>query len=461
MSGSGSELMGERRVDTGRHRGPMRQDAPMTDRSGAAEHSPRSGAVTDPSSPTATPRTGIPFQGVAIVGIGLALSQAISMVQMLVVARVLAPIQYGVFGAMAVIIRVGSTCLAATQVVVARQVASGREHERPGALSVLVVGAVPLAITAAVAPLIGRALDLDGVRTVLLVGATFVPFAITGAQLGALQGAERHLRLGGLYVVSTAARVTGGIVGAVIGHTADAALAGLALGAGAGAALGQAFVVDRPTWRSSDEATRAFLGEVLHAAHALVALAFLTSIDVLIARARLSPYEAGLYAAGALVARAAFFLPQSILIASFPRMVAGVGKAQRHAVLAVAAVGAVTTAAVAATPWLVVMVMSGRQYLEVVPDAWLFALEGSGFAVVQVLLYARMANHDRRAAALLWVGGLALTAVGLSLGTSVHALVTCACVAAWTVALLGLALNRVVPAHRAPAPVTSSGATVT
>ena len=72
-----------------------------------------------------------------------------------------------------------------------------------------------------------------------------------------------------------------------------------------------------------------------------------------------------------------------------------------------------------------------------------------------------MANHDRRAAALLWVGGLALTAVGLSLGTSVHALVTCACVAAWTVALLVLALNQVVPAHRAPAPVTSSRATVT
>ena len=195
-----------------------------------------------PVSPTGSgepiPAQGISVQGTAIVGIGLAVSQVIAMLQMLVVARILGPEQYGVFGAMAVVLLIGSTVLAATQVTIARHVASGRSLQQIGASSVVAAGLATFALGAVVAPLLSRVLDLNDVGGLLLVAVTFVPFAVTGAQLGLLQGYEKHSRLGTLYVVSTLTRVVGAVLGAVLGQTADSAMLGLALGATLGTVVG-------------------------------------------------------------------------------------------------------------------------------------------------------------------------------------------------------------------------------
>jgi O-antigen/teichoic acid export membrane protein len=366
------------------------------------------------------------------------------MLQMLVVARILGPEQYGVFGAMAVVLLIGSTVLAATQVTIARHVASGRSLQQIGASSVLAAGVVTCALGAAVAPLLSRLLNLDDVAGLLLVAVTFVPFAVTGAQLGLLQGYEKHPRLGALYVLATLLRVIGAITGAALGQTADSAMLGLAIGATLGAVAGHVVLVERLSWRL-EEGTRHYLVEAAHAAHALIALYALTNLDVLLARAQLSAFDAGLYAAGALVARAVFFLPQAILVAAFPRIVAGARNAQRQAVAAVAILGLLATALVALFPTLAVSIMAGEQYLAVTDDAWLFALAGAGFGVVQVLLYARMAHNDRRATVLLWTAVAALVGLGLTLGTSITALVTCAAAVAWTTALIGVAWARVDP----------------
>ncbi len=390
----------------------------------------------NPSSPP--PPQGLSVQGTAIVGAGLLVSQVIAMLQMLVVSRLLGPVEFGVFGALAVILLLGSTAMAATQVVIARHVASGSSERHVGALSVLVVGVVTFGLTALVAPLLSTLLDLGAVAGLILVAATFVPFAITGAQLGLLQGAERHRRLAALYVVATGARVLGAIVGAAVGASADSTVLGLAVGASLGALAGQFLLVGQPAWGVREEGAREFLVEVFHAAHALIALYALTNLDVLLARAVLPAYDAGLYAAGALVARAVFFLPQAVLVAAFPRMVAGARGAQRQAVIAVAVLGLLATAVVALMPTLVITIMAGSQYLAVGPELWVFALAGAGFGVVQVLLYARMAHHDRRAALLLWAGVAGLVGLALAFGTSIHALALCAAGVAWTVALAGM-----------------------
>jgi O-antigen/teichoic acid export membrane protein len=405
---------------------------------GAAGSTPR--ASTGPASPD-----GISVRGTAIVAAGLLISQVLAMAQMLVVSRLLGPEQFGAFGALAVILLLGSTAMAATQVVIARHVASGRADRHVGAGPVLVVGAVTFALTAALAPLAASSLNLSDVRGLLVVGAAFVPFTITGAQLGLLQGAERYKRLAVLYVVATGARVTGAILGAAIGGSADTTVTGLAIGAGLGALGGQLLLTGLPPWGSREEGPRDFLVEVFHAAHALIALYALTNLDVLLARAQLPAYEAGLYAAGALVARAVFFLPQAVLVAAFPRMVAGARNAQRQAVLAVAGLGLAATAVVAMAPRVVVGIMSGSQYLEVADELWIFALAGAGFGVVQVLLYARMAHHDRRATILLWSGVAGLAVLGSTVGTSIGALATCAAAVAWTVALGGVAWARTSP----------------
>ena len=389
----------------------------------------------------AIPAQGISVQATAIVGVGLALSQVIAMLQMLIVSRILGPEQFGAFGAMAVVLLIGSTVMAATQVTIARHVASGRSLERIGARSVLAAGFATFALGAVVAPLLSRILDLNDVAGLMLVAVTFVPFAVTGAQLGLLQGYEKHSRLGTLYVLSTVTRVTGAVVGAALGQTADSTMLGLTLGVTAGAVVGHFMLVERLAWRS-EEGTRHYLVETGHAAHALIALYALTNLDVLLARAQLSAFDAGLYAAGALVARAVFFLPTAILVVAFPRIVAGARNAQRQAVAAVAMLGLLATAFVALFPTLVIAIMAGEQYLEVTDEAWIFALAGAGFGVVQVLLYARMAHNDRRATILLWTAVATLVGLGLTLGTSISALVTCAAAVAWATALIGVAWAR-------------------
>ncbi len=97
---------------------------------------------------------------------------------------------------------------------------------------------------------------------------------------------------------------------------------GLAIGAALGAVVGHFLLIERLAWKS-EEGTRDYLVETGHAAHALIALYALTNLDVLLARIQLSAFDAGLYASGALVARAVFLLPQAILVAAFPRIVAG------------------------------------------------------------------------------------------------------------------------------------------
>lgn len=399
-----------------------------------------------PEDATASP-SGISLQGTALVGAGLMVSQVVAMLQMLVVSRLLGPVEFGAFGALAVILLLGSTSMVAAQVVVARHVASGRSAAHISARAVLGAGLATCALTLALAPLISSALHLSDWIAVVLVAATFVPFTITGAQLGLLQGAEHHARLGALYVLSTVLRVAGAITGAAIGGTTDATLLGLALGASAAALVGRFMLVDEPPWGAGEESPRAFLVEIGHAAHALVALYALTNLDVLIARAQLPPRDAGLYAAGALIARAVFFLPQAILVAAFPRMVAGASGAQRQAVLAVGGLGLISTAAVALLPTLAVGIVAGPQYSQVADEVWIFALAGAGFGVVQVLLYARMAHHDRRATILLWSGVAGLAVLGLTLGTSIAALASCSAAVAWTVALGGVAWARRNPPH--------------
>jgi Na+/melibiose symporter-like transporter len=76
-------------------------------------------------------------------------------------------------------------------------------------------------------------------------------------------------------------------------------------------------------------------------------------------------------------------------------------------------------------------------------SAWRFALEGSAFALVQVLLYARLAAQDRRAVILVWAGLIALvTSVSLWFHNSVEEIVTTVVVISLVLTVIGLLLDR-------------------
>jgi hypothetical protein len=54
----------------------------------------------------------------------------------------------------------------------------------------------------------------------------------------------------------------------------------------------------------------------------------------------------------------------------------------------------------------VVNAIGGSGYAELYSEVWLFAIEGSLFAVLQVLLYGRIAREDTKVSILLWVGSI-------------------------------------------------------
>jgi hypothetical protein len=57
----------------------------------------------------------------------------------------------------------------------------------------------------------------------------------------------------------------------------------------------------------------------------------------------------------------------------------------------------------------VVNAIGGLGYAELYSEVWLFAIEGSLFAVLQVLLYGRIAREDTKVSILLWVGAILAT----------------------------------------------------
>jgi uncharacterized membrane protein YoaK (UPF0700 family) len=88
-------------------------------------------------------------------------------------------------------------------------------------------------------------------------------------------------------------------------------------------------------------------------------------------------------------------------------------------------------------------ILGGAQYVELGSEAWLFALEGSAFALVQVLLYARLAAQDRRAVLTVWVALVVLVGiVALWRHNSVAEIVTTVVAVSLVLAVVGLLMGR-------------------
>jgi O-antigen/teichoic acid export membrane protein len=129
----------------------------------------------------------------------------------------------------------------------------------------------------------------------------------------------------------------------------------------------------------------------------------------------------------------------------FPKMTAG--KSQRTVYIATgltAFVGLVITGFSLLFGEFVIRVLGGAQYVELGlgTEAWLFALEGSAFALVQVLLYARLAAEDKRAAASVWIALVVLVGIiSIWRHDSVVEIVTTVVAVSLVLTLVGLVLD--------------------
>lgn len=341
-----------------------------------------------------------------VVAVGLAVGQVLAYAVNVAGARLLGPEGYSVLGSLLAVLLIGAVVGQAVQAVVARRLALGGsldDLEHVGTRAALVVTAAALVLS----PLLAAVLHVPW-PPLLLVALTAAPLTLIGIGQGVAQGQRRFGVLAGQYAISALLRtgatlavlvvhggITGimaaGLVGAVLGAVVVARMAGVPL-VGAGAV------------------ERALAVETARAAHALVAMFVFTSIDVLLARALLDPGEAGRYAAGTIITKIAFWLPQAVTVAVFPSLAASGGRGLRAALGLVAGLGGlVVVGAWALGGWAVPLVI-GAQYDVVAHSAAVFALAGTMQSVAYLVLYDRLAADDPRAALLVW-GGVALLAV--------------------------------------------------
>jgi len=123
----------------------------------------------------------------------------------------------------------------------------------------------------------------------------------------------------------------------------------------------------------------------------------------------LTPEESGVYTVGMLVAKIAFFMPQAITVVLFPKMGKNDSSALRLAVIGTALIGAGYVGVCYFGSEFVVNAIGGSGYSELYSEVWLFAIEGALFAILQVLLYGRIAREDTKVSILLWVGSIIAT----------------------------------------------------
>jgi O-antigen/teichoic acid export membrane protein len=342
-----------------------------------------------------------------LVAAGMAVGQVLGYLLSVLGARLLGPETFSELGTLLGLIVIGGVVPLAMQTVAARRVAAGDDGSDPAQLLrlALLSGTAVTLVALLLVPVAVATLDLEVMATAL-VAITLLPLTVAGAALGLTQGRQHFTRLARQYAVLAVARVglsvvvlvvTRSVTATMLAEMVGAAVGWLAIHRGAGLPLSTGAPVPR-----------AAASEMGHITHALLAMFVFTNADLLLARATLTPAQAGTYAAGAIVLKIAFWLPQAVAVVVFPRLVGGGTRALVLGMGVVIGLGLVVTAGVALLgPWLL-PVLLGPAYAGLSDDAALFALAGTAEAVVYLLLFSRLAAEDRWAAVAVWGAVVAL-----------------------------------------------------
>ncbi len=357
---------------------------------------------------------------------------------------------YGAFSALMGALLVISVLSLGLQATGARRISAQPEQviaiERVvlgvGLRSALVLGAVCLAL----APVLNEVLHLESLPTALMVGAAAFPLTYMGAQAGVLQGERRWTPLAVLYLSQGIGRVAFGLTLMLVWPTEFAAMAGVALGCWLPVLIGWLALrrprVDVP--HSEGHPGLELLREVGHSSQALLAFFALSNADILVARATMSNSDAGLYAAGLIMAKAILFLPQFVVVYAFPSL-AKESKSRRTLLLALsmsAGLGLIGVLATLALPDLALLFVGGDDFQAIKDDIWKFAIVGTLLAMIQLLVYSALARRQGRAVILIWTSLAMLVSGALAVSTAPSlVLLVVAIDGVLFLALLGVALT--------------------
>ena len=324
----------------------------------------------------------------------------------LVMSHALGAPAFGELSALLAVSIVATVPGTAMQAGIARRIARAPQRHEDAALlgqAVAVAGAVGAALVL-LAPLLRSGLGVESWADVLWLAASTVPTTLAYGCLGVLQGRRRFVALGWLLALVQAARLAGGAIAAVTGSGVAGALAA---GTTITACVVAVAAVRVVPWRHGSRAER-LRGVLARDTLAMLGILLLSNLDLILARHYLPGRQAGLYAAGNLVTKAAFWGPSFVSTVAYPRLSRPLER--RGAMIRGASVlgmlGVITVGAVALGAGLVPVVLGGA-YRAMEGVAWLFALQGTALAGVLLGVYAGLAVHDRRLAGWVWLAVIA------------------------------------------------------
>jgi O-antigen/teichoic acid export membrane protein len=347
-----------------------------------------------------------------VVAPAMAAANALNYAFNLVMSRLLGPADYGALGALLALVLVGTVPGVALQAVVARHTtlageAVGRLWSRV-LVAVVAVGAALGLLTVAASPAVAAFLHLPSLGPCLWLAAALLPLPLLSAVQGMLQGREWFGALAAVLLVSAAGRLAVGVGLVEDGLGVSGALAATAIGSAVAVLVAvprlrakggweRPRVAMPPRWPGKGSSAAAFGGEVAAAAAGVLGLLLLANVDVLLARHFLTAEASGLYAAGGVLTKIAFWAPQFVVTLVFPRLVTATDRRRLlgRSAAVVAAVGAPLVVAAALAPGLAARLSFGEAYLDVGPALPLFAALGTGLALVQLVLFTGMATADR------------------------------------------------------------------
>jgi O-antigen/teichoic acid export membrane protein len=384
-------------------------------------------------------------KGLIFVGAATLVGNGSAYLLSMISARILDQADFGALGALLGLLVIIATLGISTQALTARRVSTATGANRSDIegqairLSVF-VGAAIIAGALVVAWPISVIFAIPVVA--VITGISSLAFVVVGsASMGIAQGREEHTKLSIAFIANGVGRAIGGIIGVVVLQSVTGVGIGILIGCAVGAGISYRLICPRTF---SSKLRDGISIEFGHVAHALLVLFTLTNIDVLLARIFLTEDLSGEYSVGVLLAKIAFFLPNAIIIVLFPKMTAGgSSRAVYLATGLTALLGLIITLVSIFAGDLVIGILGGSQYRDLGSEAWLFALEGSAFALVQVLLYARLAAQDRRAVLAVWGALVVLvTVVAVWRHDTVAEIVTTVVVVSLILTVIGLLLDR-------------------
>jgi O-antigen/teichoic acid export membrane protein len=352
----------------------------------------------------------------------------------LIFSRVLSPASYGDLTALLALVVVLTVPTGAAQTVIAERVArhlvNGRRDRvryliRYAIGHVSVIAIVVGALYTLSIPLVVEVLDLQSAGPAIAL-APLVTFSfLLPIALGSLQGMDRYLAYGTMFLAIAVARIAFGVPWA---STAN----GGSGGAIAGQALGVCVVLAGAAWLLRDDLIGRGTGAAasglrrrpdmpaILASLAFISFAVISNLDILLAKLFLPSDEVGQYAALSTIGKVVMFLPAAVAVVMVPNAARArhssqdAGRVLRIAAMLVAVTTVVTAVPAALAPEFVIETMFGSKYLDATDGVLPIVSAGAGMALLYLLVIYSVAIEDRRWSMLLG-GGILLQIVAVSL----------------------------------------------